>query len=133
MDEGPRMARQPEEGHGTERRQSLRVPITVIRARIGDGPGTFFGYAYDISRDGLGIRTLSPKAPGTRYRLEFDLPPPLSLTVVCHCEVVWTRRFAESPARQPGMGIRFLDLSPETAEAISRWIREAAWDERLGV
>ena len=126
------MDRDPDDPQVEERRQNLRVPITVIRARIGDGPGTFFGYAYDISRDGLGIRTLSPKDPGSRHRLEFSLPAPLSETVTCNCEVAWTRRFAEAPELQPGMGLRFLDLPDEIAVAIDRWIRESAWANGSG-
>ncbi len=107
-----------------ERRRHLRVHITVIRARFDDGPRTFFGYANNISKSGLGIGTISPKKPSSQYHLEFSLPTPLGLTVRCNCEIVWSRPYAKGSPYEPGMGLRFLKLPEQTAAAIDRWVRE---------
>ncbi len=107
-----------------ERRRHLRVPITVIRARFEAGPSTFFGYANNISKSGLGISTISPKKPSSQYHLEFSLPGRLDLTVRCNCEIVWCRPYAKDSPYEPGMGLRFLNLPEQTAAAIDRWVRE---------
>ncbi len=107
-----------------ERRRHLRVHITVIRARFDDGPRTFFGYANNISKGGLGISTINPKEPSSQYLLEFSLPTSLGLTVRCNCEIVWSRPYAKGSPYEPGMGLRFLKLPEQTAAAIDLWVRE---------
>jgi uncharacterized protein (TIGR02266 family) len=103
-------------------RKTLAKPLIVTRARDGDGPRTLFGYAHNIGGGGLEIRTLRPKPPGTRHSVEFSLPKPLEMSVSCTCEVVWSRPYASRSPLSPAMGLRFVDLPGETADAIAGWI-----------
>jgi uncharacterized protein (TIGR02266 family) len=114
-----------------DRRRSLRSPLIVQRVRIDEGRSTFFGYARNISRGGLFISATNPREVGSQFHLEIPLPPPLDHTVRCTCEVVWRRPWSRKEAREPGMGLRFLDLAPEEGEAIDQWIEEASRRERL--
>jgi hypothetical protein len=103
-------------------RKTLAKPLMVTRARTGSGPQTLFGYADNIGPGGLEIRTLRPKEPGTRHAVEFSLPEPLDIAVSCICEVVWARPYASRSPLPPAMGLRFVDLPNEIAEAITGWI-----------
>ncbi len=105
-------------------RQALRAPITVLRADCTDGHKTFFGYAKDLSKSGMMIATINPREPGSRFWVEFSLPEPVNRIAQCHCEVVWQRRYSREHRYDPGMGLRFLDLPEDMAEAIDGWIHE---------
>ena len=104
-------------------RTRLSAPITVLRAES-DGPKTFFGYAKNLSRSGMLIGTTNPKEPGSRFRLEIPLPKPLHGVATCTCVVVWCKTWNKKDCHEPGMGLRFLDLSPDVAETIDAWVRE---------
>lgn len=103
-------------------RSNLRVPLIVEKLPCGDGHRTFFGYARNISRGGVFIATVSPREPGDRFDLQVTFPPPEPFVLQCRCEVVWKRRFERGGKFEPGMGLRFLDLPPESGAAIERWI-----------
>jgi len=105
-------------------RQALRAPITVLQADCTDGHKTFFGYAKNLSRGGMMIGTISPREPGSRFWVEFPLPDPVNRVARCHCEVVWQRRYSREHRYDPGMGLRFLDLPVDLADAIDEWVRE---------
>lgn len=103
-------------------RSSLRVPLIVEKLPCGDGRKTFFGYARNISCGGLFIATVSPREPGDRFDLQITLPPPGGAVLHCRCEVVWKRHFERGGKCDPGMGLRFLDLSAETRAVLENWI-----------
>lgn len=105
-----------------DRRRDLPRPIMVLKANAHQNSKTFFGYAKNISRSGMMIGATNPREPGSRFRLEIPLPEPLDVVVTCICEVVWNRRWAKNGCHEPGMGLRFLDLSPEIADTIDDWI-----------
>jgi len=107
----------------TEQRRSLRVPLIVEKLPCGDGRKTFFGYARNLSPGGLFIATVSPREPGEQFDLQVTLPASARFTLRCRCEVVWKRHFARGGKSEPGMGLRFLDLPRETAEALELWLR----------
>ena len=55
--------------------------------------------------------------------LTFTLPGEASISV--HGEVRWTRELDErSPQLFPGVGVRFLELRAETAQALHRFVAE---------
>jgi len=108
-----------------DQRKHLRSPLIVLRVKLDDGRKSFFGYAKNISRSGLFIASVSPKEPRERFQVELALPAPLKRTVQCTCEVVWKRDYSKGAPHEPGMGLKFLDLPDEVAEAIDRWIRSA--------
>lgn len=111
-----------------DQRRCLRVPLIVEKLPCGDGRRTFFGYARNISRGGLFIATVSPREPGDQFDLQVTFPPPHAFVLHCRCEVIWKRLFAREGKYGPGMGLRFLDLPPEQAEALARWIESVAAD-----
>lgn len=105
-------------------RQALRVPILVLRADCTDGHKTFFGYAKNLSKSGMMIGTINPREPGSQFWVQFSLPEPVNRVAKCHCEVIWRRRYSREHRYDPGMGLRFLDLPDDVAEAIDEWVRE---------
>lgn len=113
---------QPEQNPPAHRKH-LRSPLIVLRVKFDDGHKSFFGYARNISRSGFFIASVSPREPGERFQVELVLPAPLGRSVQCACEVVWKRLYSTGSPYEPGMGLRFLDLPEEMAEAIDSWIR----------
>lgn len=106
-------------------RRTLRAPLLVRKIRLEENRKVFFGYSKNLSRGGMFIATVNPLAPGCRVKVELPLPPPLSGTVSCECEVVWQRRYSPGNSYDPGMGLRFLDLSEEAGQVIDDWVKEA--------
>lgn len=105
-----------------DKRRNLRVPLIVEKIPCEDGRRSFFGYARNLSRSGVFISTVSPRTPGEQFDLHLRLPASAGFNVNCRCEVVWQRRFARDARYEPGMGLRFLDLPEEAAEALERWL-----------
>jgi Tfp pilus assembly protein PilZ len=103
-------------------RKTLRTPLMVLKAKIDDGRKVFFGYAKNISRSGLFIATTNPREPGTSFQVEIPLPAPINHKLICTCEVIWKRDFSAKALYEPGMGLKFLDLSENQAEEIHRWV-----------
>jgi len=114
-----------------EDRTNLRSPITILRTDGNGGPKTFFGYAKNISSTGMMIGATSPKEPGSRFLLEIPFPEPINQTATCHCEVVWKREWAKHIPKEPGMGLRFLDLPDEICDEINRWIESETLRQKL--
>jgi uncharacterized protein (TIGR02266 family) len=105
-----------------DKRSTLRVPLLVEKVPCGDGRRTFFGYASNLSRGGVFISTVNPREPGDQFDLHVKLPPAAGCSLHCRCVVVWRRQLAQGRKLQPGMGLRFLDLSQETADALEGWL-----------
>jgi type IV pilus assembly protein PilZ len=125
----------PERRSGIDRRQHERVAVEwSVDYRHGD---TFlFAYISDISAMGIFVRTPRPEPPGTRLNLRFS--PPGGPTLELEGEVIWINppRDDGDPGRQPGMGIKFVDLTPGQRDQILRLVRTFAYlddeAERLG-
>lgn len=109
-----------------DKRSTLRVPLIVEKIPAGDGRRTFFGYARNLSRGGVFIATANPRQPGDQFDLCLTLPPAAGFTLCCRCEVVWQRPFEQLGQYGPGMGLRFLDLAPDLADALERWLQSLA-------
>lgn len=104
-----------------DRRKSLRIPLVVLRVTEQTDRSTLFGYAKQISRSGLFISSVSPRAPGERFWISFQLPNS-TLAVKCECEVVWNRQFKKKSKLEPGYGVKFLDLPDSVSDAIEEWM-----------
>ncbi len=81
----------------------------------------------NISALGIFIRTTSPLAVGTRLTLRFS-PSPAQESFVLQGIVQWLNE--SSAARStlnPGMGVRFVDLSPEDRERIVDVVHSIAY------
>jgi hypothetical protein len=105
-----------------DERRHLTAPITILKTDGNGGPKTFFGYAKDISRGGMLIGATRPKEPGSRFLLEIPLPPPIDTVATCECEVVWKRDWSKQNRSEPGMGLRFVNLPDDIADAIDIWV-----------
>lgn len=114
-----------------DRRKQLRAPLIVRRVKLDVPDRTFFGYTKNLSRSGMFIASTNPRQPGSRFRVEIPLPPPLDRRVECECEVVWHRLYSRTAAYEPGMGLRFLDLPEGIADSIDEWIRST--EDPLGI
>ena len=107
-----------------DKRKNLRSPLLTLRVKLDDGSKAFFGYTKNISRSGMFISSINPKAAGEIYQVEIPLPAPINLTVQCSCEVVWNRHFEKKSPYEPGMGLKFSGISESVATAIDNWIHE---------
>lgn len=104
-----------------DRRRYLREPIIIFKVTEENGKQYLFGYAKNISRGGLFIASISPRKPGERFYITFEIPR-TDIKVRCQCEVVWTRKYDPGSKLEPGYGLRFIDLPDGAAEAIDRWV-----------
>ena len=106
----------------SNRRTNLRSVILVTQVKMGDERKYFFGYAKNISRAGIFIQAVTPKAVGEEFMVDFSIPK-TDIAVRCRCKVVWSRTFSQSSTwQEPGMGLSFLDLDPAISEKISQWV-----------
>ena len=114
---------------GADRRQSQRILIDLeVDYRCED---TFlFAYITDLSAIGIFIRTNNPEPPGVHLNLRFTLPgdeKPLEL----EGEVIWINPFRPGNFDNinPGMGVRFVEMSKEIKSKLMRLVRKIAYLE----
>jgi uncharacterized protein (TIGR02266 family) len=87
----------------------------------------YTGLTQDISTGGLFVATHNLRKIGQHVVLKFGIPG-ASAPIVVECEVRWLREAGplhdhRSTDHPPGMGLKFLNLSPESKLAISRFLR----------
>ena len=81
----------------------------------------------NISEFGIFVRTQEPLEVGTRLTLNFT-PPGSDEPFVLHGQVQWVnavRMLADNP--NPGMGIRFVDLTSESRSSLIDTVRTIAY------
>ena len=81
----------------------------------------------NISEMGIFVATHEPLEVGTRMTLRFAMPGEES-PYILHGQVQWVnpiRILSDNP--NPGMGIRFVELSPENRERIIAQVRTIAY------
>jgi uncharacterized protein (TIGR02266 family) len=109
-------------------RDSRRVPIaTKVLFKFERFSGFISEYSANISPTGMFITTTNPEPAGSILDFEFRLGDGFEI-IQGKGEVVWTRAVAEGPNRPPGIGIRFLDLSPVSKELIYRIVDQYVLD-----
>jgi len=117
-------------GDWENRRQHPRVD-TVLSVDYASGDTFLFSYITNISVMGIFIQTLDPLMPGTRLRLRFTPPPEatgVDGSIELEGEVVWINPFrpgGDNP--NPGMGVRFLSLTPDQREKLVELVRTIAY------
>ena len=95
-----------------ERRRDTRVAINQDFATIDDFVAV---YATNISVSGCFIRSKHPLPVGTRVNLKFTVIASDIDIIEGTGEVV---RVVRNPAAEAGMGVRFMQLTPETKSRI---------------
>jgi type IV pilus assembly protein PilZ len=110
-----------------DRRRSQRILVDLeVDYRCED---TFlFAYITDLSALGIFIRTNNPEPAGTLLNLRFALPDderPLEL----EGEVIWINPFRPGHFDNinPGMGVRFNDITAELKQRLVRLVRKIAY------
>ena len=101
----------------TDKRASKRVsyPCEVECSGVGMGMSPLNPRISDLSVTGAFVDSVVTLPVGTKMRLKFSLP---SLVVNCLGEVVH-----DMP--QFGMGVRFVDLTPEQQAALAEVVKDA--------
>ena len=115
---------------GAERREHERFE-TSIAVDYASGETFLFAYLQNISEMGIFIRTDHPAPVGTRLRLRFQVEPrsnsdidPLTLDG----EVTWINPLRVTGDNlNPGMGVRFIELSPDKREEVVGLVRTVAY------
>jgi type IV pilus assembly protein PilZ len=111
---------------GAERREHQRFD-TAIAVDYASGETFLFAYLQNISEMGIFIRTDHPSTVGTRLRLRFHAEAaedPLTLDG----EVTWINPLrASGDNLNPGMGVRFIELSPDKREQVVSLVRTVAY------
>lgn len=101
-----------------------RVPLQrKISLKFKEFRGFITEHSANISMGGMFIRTESPQPPGTIFDFEFTLGDGYTL-IHGIGEVVWVRERDEGPDRPAGMGVRFLNLDPESRQLVDRIVLE---------
>src|SRR6202158_744617 len=99
-------------------RDATRVPLAHrIQLKFDRFSGFINEYFSNISPGGIFIRTDTPEPPGQLLEFEFRLGAGYEL-IRGRGEVVWARQRGEGPERPPGMGVRFIELSPGSKDLI---------------
>jgi uncharacterized protein (TIGR02266 family) len=102
----------PQSGRRLER-FPMRVDVHFSSAH-----NFFTGSSRNLSKGGLFVATFRPAPVGQLLKLTFTLPGLNECSVMC--EVRWVRPPGEGA--EPGMGLRFIGLDPETEEAMEAFI-----------
>ncbi len=106
-----------------ERRGEDRVDVQ-LNITIESESNFFMGFSQNISEGGLFIATHDHKDVGDKLTISFGLPDGQSV-IEARCEVCWVREFNPTmPFMTPGMGVRFLDLSPWDHERVQDFCAE---------
>jgi molecular chaperone DnaK len=99
-------------------REATRVPLAHrIQLKFDRFSGFINEYVSNISPGGIFIRTDAPERPGQLLEFEFRLGDGYEL-IHGRGEVVWARERSDGPERPPGMGVRFIELSPGSKDLI---------------
>ena len=121
---------------GADRRQHERVVVDIeVDYRADD---TFlFAYITDISAMGIFVQTNNPEPVGTRLNLCFPIPDDVGgRRLELEGEVTWInpQRPDDPSGRNPGMGIRVINLADHDRGDLMRMVRTFAFldDDEAG-
>ena len=119
---------QDEASRARERRRHERFPVE-IEVSYTDGEHFLFSYLTNISEMGIFIRSDDPLPVGTELTVRFGGREPLELAG----EVVWINPVrADGDNINPGMGVRFHQLTPALRERVVALVRTVAYLEDDG-
>ncbi|MEP7011090.1 MAG: TIGR02266 family protein [Acidobacteriota bacterium] len=99
-------------------RDSRRVPLeTRVQLKFEKFSGFINEFSANISPGGIFIRSDRPEPVGTLVDFEFRLGDGFEL-IKGRGEVAWARESSDDPAHPAGMGLSFLEISPQGKELI---------------
>jgi uncharacterized protein (TIGR02266 family) len=109
-----------ETGDSDNRRVHARYAVD-LEVSMSSDHNFYAGLAENISAGGIFIATHIQKPVGERLEMSLTLPGGYSFQ--CLGEVRWIRAYSDVGNSKPGLGIRFLNLSPEATGLIERFVR----------
>lgn len=113
---------------GAERRIHERFD-TTFKVDYASGETFLFAYLTNISEMGIFVRTESPLPIGTTLRLRFSIDD--TETMELDGEVMWINPVRVSGDNlNPGMGVRFANLTAERREQVVALVRTVAYLRR---
>jgi len=119
------MAEDEDDDGGHERREHRRFE-TSISVDYANGDTFLFAYLKNISEMGIFIRSEKPLSVGTLLRLRFHVDDEDPL--VLDGEVTWINPYKPKGENiNPGMGVRFIKLTPELREQVVALVRTVAY------
>jgi type IV pilus assembly protein PilZ len=119
------MAADNDDQAGINRREHRRYE-TSIAVDYASGETFLFAYLKNISEMGIFIRTNEPQSVGTRLRLRFQVDEDEPL--VLDGEVTWINPYRPRGENlNPGMGVRFIELTPDRREQVVALVRTVAY------
>jgi len=101
-------------------RRNIRI-ATALPASLEDGAVVQEGYVTVLSNYGMFFRTLEPRVPDDRVRVSF---PVWGREVTVDAVVLYAVSFEDGPFREPGMGMKFVNIGPEYSGLIRAYIHE---------
>lgn len=115
---------------GIERREWTRV-IVDLEVDYSNSDNFLFAYIRDISETGIFIRTNQPEEPGTILNLRFKPDDGVRQLLQLEGEVIWVNRLRPGHPDNinPGMGVRFVSLTPESRHRLVEYIKTFAYLE----
>ena len=103
-------------------RGSSRIPMQT-QVDMSSDSNVFTGFSTNLSEGGVFVATVNLLPVGTPVDLTFTLPGNTRLTV--KGEVRWTREIDDRvPDVFPGVGVRFVELGMDAAQALHRFVAE---------
>lgn len=107
---------QADDAHGREHsRFCVDLDVTV-----GSDHNFYAGFAENLSAGGVFIATHKLKPVGSKIECSINLPDSVQMRALG--EVRWIRVFNDTSDTPPGMGVKFIDVSPEAVAAINAFL-----------
>ena len=101
-----------------DRRTSTRITLAIpVSYRFADTIAT--ALTLNLSRGGLGIRTMSPQETGTKVQVRFRLPD-TPFDVEALCRVAWRDQ-------RSGMGVQFEEVAPPAQATLDEYVDRYAF------
>jgi len=101
-------------------RENIRIP-TALEATLRDENGATQGFVTVLSQYGVFFRTLEPRPAKTRAGISISFG---DRAVDIEAEVLYIVSFEEGPFCEPGMGMKFVNITPEDSALIRFFIYE---------
>jgi CheY-like chemotaxis protein len=101
-------------------RKNLRI-ATHLNVRLDDGQGGSEGFATELSEFGMFFRTLESRPVHSRIPVVLAIK---GRQIKLEAVVLYTTRFDEGPLKEYGMGLKFMNISPDDREVIAAYMLE---------
>ncbi len=106
-----------------EKRSDERV-LTEIKLKVKSTDGFVQKYAEDISKGGIFIKTDKPLPFDAKVKILLELPDSEEIELDGRVVYILSEEEAKAMMRSPGMGIQFVDVSPEVRKKLEDLIEE---------